>query len=225
MADGEDAEKGLSGARTRAESAGSDGGSASLADRLAADIARMAGELGEDGDQLDLLAGSPDQDAVDTLAMAAETATTGRRERGRPAGSANRRNTAVFDYLEALGHRCPAVTLSLYQSADVADLARALHCDRVDAAKLQVNAAAQLIQYKFAKKKELDIRSRELHVFLAGQLGDGVDAGGDGGLSIFGGQIEGNQGLSEGASVRQTVDVSHDEAKPLASHVKQPPDR
>src|SRR5690606_5892006 len=109
---------------------------------LGAAIARIAAGIGSDGvEQLDLLAGSPDLDAEDGLAAAAEIIAAPRRARGRPAGATNKRNAAVFDYLEALGHRDPAVTLSLIQSADIAALAKHLCCKRAEAARLVLDAA------------------------------------------------------------------------------------
>jgi hypothetical protein len=77
-------------------------------------------------DLADLLIGSPDVDAQDVLAAAAELIAAPRRGRGRPRGSPNRKNSEMIDYLAALGHRDPWLTLSLIQTADTVSLAKAL---------------------------------------------------------------------------------------------------
>lgn len=138
-------------------------------------------------DQLDLLDGSPDLEDGGLLAKAAETSLRDRRGRGRPKGSPNRRNADVFEYLEALGHRNPAVTLSLIQSMEPDDLARALVCDRLEAARLIVQAANSLMPYGFAKKPTaVEVTGKHLHVFMTGVLG-GDDADDDSGtMTIFG---------------------------------------
>lgn len=140
-----------------------------------------------EADQLDLLDGSPDLDDGGLLAKSAETSLRERRGRGRPKGSPNKRNADVFEYLEALGHRNPAVTLSLIQSMEPDDLARALVCDRLEAARLIVSAANSLMPYGFAKRPTaVEVSAKHLHVFMAGDLG-GDDADEDGGtLTIFG---------------------------------------
>lgn len=103
------------------------GGALPTRAEIAASVAGLAAALGGDPvEQLDLLSGSPDLDDADPLARAADHVAAPRRGRGRPQGAANKRNDAVFDYLAALGHRDPAVTLSLIQTADTAKLAEAL---------------------------------------------------------------------------------------------------
>ncbi|MER2536886.1 MAG: hypothetical protein ABTQ31_17170 [Rhizobiaceae bacterium] len=98
--------------------------------------------LGLDGpDPVDLLAGSPELDASDLLAMAAEPVLTSRRARGRPAGALNRKNSDMIAYLQALGHRDPWVTLSLIQSADTARLANILRVPLMKNGKPQVSKA------------------------------------------------------------------------------------
>lgn len=130
-------EEGLEGAHSRADP-GSDRrapagtrnspGDRGAADSLAASVAAIAEQLTRpDGDQLDLLSGSPDLDDQSTgLAKIANIAASERRGRGRPAGSPNKRNTQVFDLLEQLGHRDPIVTLSLIQTADTMAIAKEL---------------------------------------------------------------------------------------------------
>ncbi len=208
--------------------AGDPGGSAwPSGDALAASVARLAGALDQEGEQLDLIAGSPDLDDFDTLAQAANQVASQRRARGRPAGSRNRRNGDVFDYLQQLGHRDPLVTLSMIQTADPMTLAKALASPLLDAtgaprfrpdgtpimvpadpvkvAQLIEKAAADLAQYGYAKQKELNVNVRKLHLMVAGDLGGMIDAG-DGSLSITGDE-KGNE--INGASVRQQVDKSH----------------
>jgi len=126
---------------------------------IAADLDRIdQARSAADGEQLDLLAGSLDLEDQDALATAAELIARPRRERGRPPGSTNKRNTQVFDYLERLGHRDPAVTLSMIQSADTIALAKALGADsfkgRIAVLSLQRSAAAELMPYKYAKKPQ-----------------------------------------------------------------------
>jgi hypothetical protein len=84
------------------------------------------------------------------------------RRRGRPAGSANRRNDDVFDYLEARGFKNPILRLMEIVSADWTDIERM---------KLQIRAAEALLPYMLAKKPQtLQIDKNTLHVFMAGPL-------------------------------------------------------
>lgn len=167
------------------------------------DIATAVAALGNmiesgDADQADLLLGSPDLDNIDAISMAANLSARPRRERGRPKGASNLRNTKVFDYLEALGHRDPAVTLSMIQSANTTALAAVLGCDPIDVLKVQAKAASDLMPFKYAKRPlAVDVTKTERHIFYAASLADHPTIEGDTGLSIFGGQvvedIEGNQ--------------------------------
>ena len=140
-----------------------------------------------EADQLDLLDGSPDLGDGGLLSRSAANSLSERRGRGRPKGSPNKRNADVFEYLEALGHRNPAVTLSLIQSMEPDDLAKALVCDRLEAARLIVSAANSLMPYGFAKKPTaVEVSAKHLHVFMAGDLG-GDEADEDAKtLTIFG---------------------------------------
>lgn len=219
MAD--DAEKGLSEAHTwRDPIEGAPiGDQAAPADDLGAAVAQLAGQLGDQGEQFDLLGDPPAP--VDTLESLADKSSAERRARGRPAGSTNKRNTQVFDYLEHIGHRDPVMTLSLFQTMDLRELAAMLGCKMKDAAALQISAAEKLLPYKYAK------RPTELHV-----QGDGsrrpVMVIGEmnvqlGGLSDEGFMTAGqprsktidNQEVSEGESVRHDDDVPHETVKPL----------
>jgi hypothetical protein len=204
------ADEGLSGARTRrAPAENAPAGAASDANPHG----RAAGRIDQaDGDQADLLDGSPDLGDLDVLAQAAETSAAGRRARGRPKGSANKRNDRVFDYLEALGHRNPAVTLSLIQSADLVELAKAIGANtpkgRLALLQIQRQAAADLMPYNFAKKpQKIEAEVTRTHLFLAGQIGTGAPGGG--GMSLFGSSKDIN-----GLAVRQTEGESHGSEKP-----------
>lgn len=153
-------------------------------------------------------------DDLDAVAKAAETLNAKRRARGRPEGSANRRNAEVFDYLEARGFKAPEVRLMELVSADPLELAKALaggvtmdFAAVLEIVKLQVKAAAELMPYKYAKRHELKVDKVETkrHLFIAGRLTDGVpqQMGGfrlDGGLS---------NDINEGA-VRDKIKVSHE---------------
>ena len=88
-------------------------------------------------DLADLIAGSPDVDAQDLLAIAAELVAAPRRGRGRPAGSLNRKSGDLIAYLRALGHRDPAVTLSMIQTADTMQLAMALRVPMQEEGKVR----------------------------------------------------------------------------------------
>lgn len=137
-------------------------------DRLLSDLA---------GDSQAALPGLVDQDdALDAVAKAASQINEKRRARGRPEGSANRRNAEMFDYLEARGFKAPEVRLMEIISADTRDLADALGLHdaeyRLDVLKLQAKCAEALMPYKFAKRQELKIQhdKRELHVFMPAPL-------------------------------------------------------
>lgn len=143
-------------------------------------------EATEDADGDDLLAlvdGSPDLLPIGGLAQAAEITASQRRGRGRPKGSTNRRNTALFEYLEALGHRDPAVTLSMWQTADTKELAKALGVGGgskalLAVAALQVRAAAELLPYKYAKKPQqlsLPDGADQRAVMVIGELNGNVN--------------------------------------------------
>lgn len=133
---------------------------------------------GDDDAAADLLdvAGSPDVLSLDVLGGAAELVASERRARGRPKGSANKRNDDMMRYLQRLGHRDPAVTLSMIQTADTKQLADALGtplilpnglpvldqhgravfvgCDPIDVLKVQEKAASRLMEYFYAKKPQ-----------------------------------------------------------------------
>lgn len=126
---------------------------------LAADAAPPSAE---DAWALADVAGSPDLLSIGGLAGAAELVASERRARGRPRGATNKRNQSLIEYLQALGHRDPAVTLSMFQTADTKDLAKALGIDtakgRAAVAALQVRAAGELLPYFYAKKPvQLDL--------------------------------------------------------------------
>jgi len=180
--------------------------------QIAAGVAELAGILDQGDDEPDLLDGSPDLLDLDGIAMAANQIAAPRRERGRPKGAANKRNDAVFDYLEKMGHRNPAVTLSMIQTADTKALAKALGVDtpkgRLAVLQLQMKAAADLMPYRYAKKVKAEVEVRKLHMFLAGSMNDAPVLGQAKGLSIFG------TNEINGLAVRQTDGQSHENEKP-----------
>ena len=167
-----DAENGQEGAHTpRAP-----GGAAAAAPGAAAQEQPAADLFGVEAEAM--IAGSPDVSATDMLSVAAELVARERRGRGRPAGSPHRRNGEMFRYLESLGHRHPAVTLSMIQNADTRTLARLLGtvavnddgvvqldgdgrpvivpADPLDVLKVQAKAAADLLPFDLAKKVHID---------------------------------------------------------------------
>lgn len=183
---------------------------------LAASVAAIAAQLETpDGDQLDLLTGSPDIDDESTgLARIANKAASTRRGRGRPAGSSNKRNTVVFDYLEQLGHRDPAVTLSMIQSADTIALAQVLGLDspkgRQAVLAIQRQAAADLMPYKYAKKPtvvELPDGAGVRPFMAIGEFNITQINNGDGVMSLDGAKKPND---FNGASMRHDDEKSHE---------------
>ncbi len=166
MSDDGSPEKGLLEAHTR-------GDPAAPAPAPAASGAQAA-EPGDD--PADLLDGSPDSGATDLLTLAAETVAGPRRARGRPKGSANRRNMDMVAYLAALGHRDPMVTLSMIQTADTKALAKAIGCDtpkgRLAVAQMQRQAASDMLPYFYAKKpQQLELPEGDARpVMVVGEL-------------------------------------------------------
>jgi hypothetical protein len=152
-----------------------------------------------------------DPDMLDTLAKAAEQTNAKRRARGRPEGSANRRNAEMFDYLEARGFKAPEVRLMEIISADPLELIQALGgqptYDRaMQVLAMQAKFAAELMPYKFAKRQELKIEktNKEMHLFVAGRMSAGLP-GEVRGLDPTNGANEFNA-----LSVRQTEGQSHE---------------
>jgi hypothetical protein len=124
-------------------------------------------------------------DDLDVLGRVAETLNAKRRARGRPEGSANRRNDEMFDYLEARGFKAPELRLMEIISADPVELARAIAQSAaygpvwappidliMQIISMQAKAAGELMPYKFAKKHEVkhDISAKVAHVMMAGRL-------------------------------------------------------
>lgn len=158
-------------------------------------------------DPLDLIAGSPDLDATDLLAVAAELVAAPRRGRGRPAGSLNRKSGDMIEYLQAMGHRDPWFTLSAIQTADTMKLAMALRVPMQEDGKvktdkkgnvlynppqplavldLQRRAATDLMNYHHAKKpQQLELPpGAPRPVMIVGEMNVSI-AGIDGMLSGF----------------------------------------
>lgn len=109
-------------------------------------------------DPLDLLAGLPDGEGDDVLALAAEFIAAPARARGRPAGAANRKNGDMIRYLALRGHRDPWVTLSLIQSADFGQLCKMVGADtaktKIAVLGLMKAAATDIMNYHHAKKPQ-----------------------------------------------------------------------
>lgn len=144
MTDDESPEKGKLEAHTRA--------------KIAATAPAPAMPIDDEAETADLIDGSPDLGGTDLLTLAAETVAGPRRARGRPKGSANKRNMDMVAYLAALGHRDPMVTLSMLQTADTKALAKAIGCDtakgRLAVAQMQRQAASDMLPYFYAKKPQ-----------------------------------------------------------------------
>lgn len=188
-------------------------------------------------DPLDLLAGLPDGEGVDGLALAAELVAAPARARGRPAGSPNRKNGDLIRYLQARGHRDPMVTLSMIQSADFGALCKVVGAETAKH-KLAVlgiirGAAADLMPYHHARKPqqiELPVGDKR-PLMVIGEMnvtqinGDGFMSAGvmpdDPSLRTKAtiAAIEAEK-LNEinGTSVRQQDGMSHEIPKPLNSH-------
>lgn len=151
MTDDETPEMGMLEAHTRAKIA-------ATAQPVATMTPAPAAPDDDDAEIADLIDGSPDLGGTDLLTLAAETVAEPRRARGRPKGSANKRNMDMVAYLAALGHRDPMVTLSMLQTADTKALAKAIGCDtpkgRLAVAQMQRQAASDMLPYFYAKKPQ-----------------------------------------------------------------------
>lgn len=205
---------------------------------LAAPGAEAASSALSGADPLDLLDSSPDLNASDLLALAAEPALSQRRARGRPQGALNRKNADMIAYLKALGHRDPWVTLSLIQSADTMKLAQALRTPLMkngkqvvskagtplfnmpapmDVLAMQVRAADTLMNYHHAKKpQQLDLPVGDKRpLMVIGEMN--VAIGNDLGFMSAGiapdTKIVENQSLSYSDAVRESEPISHDQPK------------
>lgn len=195
-------------------------------------------------DPLELLAGSPDIDAQDVLALAAEPILSRRRARGRPEGAANRKNGDMIRYLAAHGHRDPWVTLSLIQSADTLKLAQAMRSpvmkngkqvvskagvplfntpSPMDVLAMQVRAADALMAYHHAKKPqqiELPIGDKRPMMVFGNVEHMQVIADGDGFMSA--GIMPGEKANEiNGDAVRLGGDQPHENATPLICNDKE----
>lgn len=132
---------------------------------LAAGAAAQADALGGP-DPVDLLSGSPDLDASDLLAVAAELAAKPRRARGRPAGAANRKNADMIAYLQALGHRDPWVTLSLIQTADTAQLATMLGSPMIVDGVARLDREGNVVMVPAERDKVLAMQMRAAEAIM-----------------------------------------------------------
>jgi hypothetical protein len=119
---------------------------------LAAAVSAYASASSDD--LFDLLKGSVEHGAQDTLARAA-SGMGAKPGPGRPLGSKMRRNVDLADYLAAHGHRDPAYTLSLIQTIDpvvLAGLMREHGKQFVRALDRIIKAATALVPYVQARK-------------------------------------------------------------------------
>ncbi len=188
-------------------------------------------------DPLDLLAGSPHLEPEDIFAMAAEPALLQRRARGRPEGALNRKNNDMIKYLAAKGHRDPWETLSLIQSADTLRLAMYLRVPMQEngvvkrnekgetlynppnpefVAALQERAATTLMKFHHsAKPQQLDLDMGNSGKRPLMMFGDGANVmiqqnvAFDSAGIMPNGNVEENQRLIEGETVREKPDNSH----------------
>lgn len=111
------------------------------------------------------------EDGGDSLAIMAQNANA-KRARGRPKGSANLRNDALFDALHRMGYKNPVVRLMEIVSADPDAL---LLGKREDALKLQISAANALLPYMMAKKpQEWKVDKTNTNIFVAVPLTGGA---------------------------------------------------
>lgn len=143
----------------------------------------------QDAMPLALIEGSHEIVDQDVLALTAELVAAPRRARGRPPGATNKRNDDMVAYLQALGHRDPAVTLSMIQTANTQALARAIGAEHLDVLKLQQKAASDLMPYFYAKKpQQLDLPegAGQRPVMIIGQLNGDINTLVDGGFMSAG---------------------------------------
>lgn len=175
-------------------------------------------------DPLDLLAGLPDGEGVDGLALAAEIVAAPARARGRPLGAANRKNGDLIRYLVARGHRDPMVTLSMIQSADFGALCKLVGAagakQKIAVLGLIRGAAADLMPYHHAKKPlqlELPPGDRRPLMVFGNVENMQVVADGDGFMSAGMMPVDRSEKANEinGEAVREQAGVSHEIANAL----------
>jgi hypothetical protein len=182
-------------------------------------------------DPLDLLAGLPDGEGDDVLALAAELVASPARARGRPLGAANRKNGDMIRYLQARGHRDPMVTLSMIQSADFGALCKAVGAEtakhKLAVLGIMRGAAADLLPYHHGKKpQQLELLGDgdkrpvmiigDMNVTQINDFGGFMSAGIPPNAKV----VE-NQPLSQGDAVRIGDGDPHEDAKPLNSQDNQ----
>jgi hypothetical protein len=134
-------------------------------------------------------------DPADSLAQKADKANAARKGAGRPPGSANRRNSDLFDLAMARGYKHPFIRLMEIVSADPNSMLGSTPKQKATALTLQIRAAEALLPYDMAKKpQQIEVKGKSLHVFVAGKLSD-IKAGGVAGFSLTG-DSEQDQGVS-----------------------------
>ncbi|TPN57161.1 hypothetical protein [Mesorhizobium sp. B1-1-7] len=171
-------------------------------------------------DPLDLLAGLPDGEGDDVLALAAEIVAAPARARGRPLGAANRKNGDLIRYLAARGHRDPMVTLSMIQSADFGELCKMVGAEtakhKIAVLGVIRGAAADLMPYHHAKKpQQLELPPGDLRpLMVIGEM-NVTQINGDGFMSagVMPDAEAGKLNEINGSAVREPAASSHENAK------------
>lgn len=119
-----------------------------------------------DPEQLNLLTEEKGGDA------AAAVIEHGRRGRGRPRGSLNRRNAKFRDQLLAIAPH-PALALVRAYSTPVEQLAAQLGCTKHEAAQLGIRAAAELLPY-VESKQPVDVNVKQRNDVVMIMPGQGI---------------------------------------------------
>lgn len=175
-----------------------------LGDALGDAAAAVAAPAAE---QLDLLAPvevAPEWAADDKVLGTALQVEAGRRRTGRPPGAANKVGTAFWAYAQQLGLPDPAIeALRLVQVGPV-EMARLMGVEKDKAAELYIRLILGMMRHRLPTLASLAVSGdRGSGVNVQFNLGGGSsDGGADGALVLDGhvGNIERNQGVSDGAS-------------------------
>jgi len=157
----------------------------------------------DDGDQAALFEGFENAEAASPLASANE-----RRGRGpgRPKGAKNRRTEEWAAYI--LGqYRSPLIVLAELYSMPVDELAAELQCEKLDAVKIQKDAAAALAPYVHQRQPQaVEVNQREVGVLILGEFSG--DASGVTGLALAPDESEENQGVIDAQAEQSDGDKS-----------------
>jgi len=150
---------------------------------------------GSEADQPALLDGFENGAASSPLATA-----NARRGRGpgRPKGAKNRRTEEWAAYILSQ-YRSPLIVLAELYSMPVDELAAELQCEKLDAVKIQKDAAAALAPYVHQRQPQaIEVSEKSVGVLVIGELSG--DASGLAGLPLAGDEGEQNQGFIDGAA-------------------------